>query len=77
VKGWQRNGWKTSTKQPVKNRDLWQALLVAVERHASAGGVAWQWTKGHAGDEFNERADELANGAARAATHNDPPDLEV
>ena len=76
VKGWQRNGWKTSAKQPVKNRDLWQALVAAVERHAPAGGVAWQWTKGHAGDEFNERADELANGAARAATRSDPPDLE-
>lgn len=76
VKGWQRNGWKTSAKQPVKNRDLWQALLAAVERHAPAGGVTWQWTKGHAGDEFNERADVLANGAAHAATRDNPADLE-
>lgn len=76
VKGWQRNGWMTAARQPVKNRDLWQALLVAVERHAPAGGVTWQWTRGHAGDELNERADELANSAARAATPDDPPDLE-
>ncbi len=54
VKGWQRNGWKTAAKQPVKNRDLWQALVAAVERHAPAGGVVWQWTKGHAGDAYNE-----------------------
>jgi len=66
----------TAARQPVKNRDLWQALLVAVERHAPAGGVTWQWTRGHAGDELNERADELANSAARAATPDDPPDLE-
>lgn len=76
VKGWQRNGWKTAAKQPVKNRDLWEALLAAVARHASAGGVTWQWTRGHAGDELNERADELANNAARSATRDDPPDLE-
>jgi ribonuclease HI len=76
VKQWQRNGWKTAARQPVKNRDLWQALVAAVERHAAAGGITWRWTKGHAGDEFNERADELANGAAHAATRNDPPDLD-
>jgi len=73
VKGWQRNGWKTSAKQPVKNCDLWQALVAAVERHASAGSFTWQWTKGHAGDEFNERADVLANGAAHAVTRSFPP----
>lgn len=77
VTQWQRNGWRTAAKQPVKNRDLWQALVAAVARHAAAGGVTWRWTKGHAGDHFNERADELANGAARAATPQDPPDLEA
>jgi len=53
VQGWQRNGWRTASKKPVKNQDLWRTLLAAVERHASAGGVEWRWTKGHAGDEYN------------------------
>ena len=74
--GWQRNGWKTGNKQPVKNQDLWQRLLAAVNRHQAAGGVEWHWTKGHAGDTFNERADKLANDAARSVTDNDPLDAE-
>ena len=56
VAGWSRNGWQTSAKQPVKNVDLWQQLQAACERHQ----VHWFWVKGHAGDEFNERADRLA-----------------
>ncbi len=55
--GWKRNGWKTSTKQPVKNADLWRALDAELARHE----VAWVWVKGHAGDVGNERADRLAN----------------
>lgn len=55
--GWKRNGWKTSSKQPVKNADLWQALDGAAARHS----VDWRWVKGHAGDVGNERADALAN----------------
>jgi ribonuclease HI len=74
VAGWQRKGWKTANKQPVKNQDLWQQLLLAVARHAPAGGVEWHWTKGHAGDRWNERADELANSAAQSAGPDDPPD---
>lgn len=54
--GWKRNGWKTSTKKPVKNVDLWQRLDEAQARH----NVTWEWIKGHAGHEGNERADELA-----------------
>lgn len=54
--GWKRNGWKTSTKKPVKNVDLWQRLDEAQARH----DVTWEWIKGHAGHEGNERADELA-----------------
>jgi ribonuclease HI len=76
VHGWQRNQWHTTAKQPVKNRDLWQRLLAAVARHEPAGGVEWRWTKGHAGDALNERADEIANAAARAATPDDPHDLD-
>ena len=68
ISGWQRNGWRTTTKQPVKNQDLWQRLLAAVDRHSSAGGVTWSWTKGHAGDAYNERADVLANDAASVPT---------
>jgi ribonuclease HI len=76
VKGWQRNGWRTASKKPVKNQDLWRALLAAVERHERAGGVEWRWTKGHAGDEYNERADKLASHAAAQATESDPADEE-
>ena len=55
--GWKKNGWKTADKKPVKNVELWQALDLAVARHK----IDWRWVKGHAGDEGNERADELAN----------------
>jgi len=56
IHGWQRNGWKTSAKKPVKNAELWQRLDTAQERH----NVTWEWVKGHAGHPENERADELA-----------------
>lgn len=60
VKGWQRNGWRNAAKQPVKNVELWQELLLAVAPHQ----INWQWVKGHAGDPDNERADKLASDAA-------------
>lgn len=60
VEGWQRRGWKTASKQPVKNPDLWKRLLAAVDAH----DVSWIWVKGHAGHELNERCDELATTAA-------------
>ena len=56
IAGWQRNGWRTSAKQPVKNADLWRRLTEATSRHE----VTWTWVKGHAGDPGNERADALA-----------------
>ena len=56
VLGWERNGWKTAAKQPVKNVDLWQRLQVACSRHQ----VEWFWVKGHSGVADNELADELA-----------------
>ena len=74
VRGWQRNGWRTATKKPVKNQDLWKALVAAVERHAPAGGVTWHWTKGHAGTPLNERADRLATARAREVTATSPVD---
>ena len=55
--GWKRNGWKTASKQPVKNVDLWQELDAEVAKHT----VRWVWVKGHAGDPGNEAADVLAN----------------
>ena len=73
--GWKKNGWRTADKKPVKNQDLWQRLDVAVERHQAAGDVQWRWTKGHAGDEYNERCDRLANGAARKVDDLSPIDL--
>ena len=60
IHGWQRNGWRTADKKPVKNADLWQALLEAAGPHR----VDWQWVKGHAGHPENERADRLACDAA-------------
>ena len=60
ISGWIKRGWKTASKQPVKNVDLWKRLLAAVEPH----DVRWQWVKGHAGHPENERCDALATAAA-------------
>jgi ribonuclease HI len=60
VFGWQKNGWKTADRKPVKNAEIWQALLAATARHT----VTWTWVKGHAGHPENERADQLASAAA-------------
>ncbi|WP_108124400.1 ribonuclease HI [Saccharospirillum mangrovi] len=57
IHGWKRNGWKTASKQPVKNQDLWQRLDQQIGKHQ----VEWHWVKGHAGVDGNERADALAN----------------
>jgi ribonuclease HI len=61
---WKTNGWLTSTKQPVKNVDLWQRLDDAVGLH----DVKWHWVKWHAGHPENERADRLAVRGAQAAS---------
>lgn len=68
IKGWLKNGWKTADKKPVKNAELWQALLAAAEPHR----VEWKWVKGHAGHPENERADRLASDAAVAAGRRGP-----
>ena len=57
LEGWKRKGWKTASKQPVKNQDLWQLLDQQASRHK----VDWQWVKGHSGHRENEIADQLAN----------------
>jgi ribonuclease HI len=54
--GWKSRGWKTAAKKPVKNVELWRDLDAATQRHS----VTWEWIKGHAGHEENEKADELA-----------------
>ncbi|NYS24203.1 ribonuclease HI [Rhodobacteraceae bacterium 2376] len=56
IHGWKRNGWRTASKKPVKNAELWQRLDAARAPH----DVTWEWVKGHAGHPENERADELA-----------------
>jgi ribonuclease HI len=60
IYGWQKNGWRTAARQPVKNAELWQELLEAAGPHR----IAWHWVKGHAGHAENERADVLACAAA-------------
>ena len=54
---WQKRGWKTADRKPVKNIDLWQRLAEEAAKHR----IEWRWVKGHAGVEGNERADALAN----------------
>jgi len=62
IHGWRRNGWKTADKKPVKNAELWQALLEASAPHR----IDWHWVKAHAGHPENERADALACAEAEA-----------
>ena len=53
---WKQNGWKTSTKKPVKNKEMWIALDDLIKKH----NINWEWVKGHAGNKHNEKADYLA-----------------
>ena len=57
IKNWKVNNWRSSNKKPVKNKDLWIELDEAV----ASRKIHWEWVKGHAGNEGNEKADELAN----------------
>jgi ribonuclease HI len=61
IQGWKKRGWTTAEKKPVLNKELWAELDQLVNRHR----VTWQWTKGHASHEDNNRSDELAQAAAR------------
>ena len=54
---WKKRGWKTASKTPVKNEDLWRRLEIAIEKHR----IEWKWVKGHSGNTGNEKADALAN----------------
>ena len=60
--GWIKRGWRTASKQPVKNRDLWEALYREAQNHE----LEWVWVRGHSGDEWNERVDRLATEAREA-----------
>jgi len=59
LSGWKKNNWKTSSKKPVKNEELWKRLDALCQQHE----VDWKWVKGHAGNIGNERVDELARRA--------------
>lgn len=60
VRQWKNNNWKNAEKKPVKNKELWQQL----NELAQTKKITWVWVKGHAGQEMNERCDELARTAA-------------
>ena len=62
VHNWQRNGWRTADRKPVKNAELWQALVTATASHR----IEWKWVKGHSGHPENDRVDALACAAADA-----------
>ena len=63
IKGWKRNGWKTASKKPVQNAELWHDLIEVTQKHQ----IEWVWVKGHNGHPENERVDRLASDAAEAA----------
>lgn len=63
IDNWKAKNWRTASKKPVKNSELWQRL----DDLAAGHQIDWQWVKGHAGEEGNERADKLATGAIAAA----------
>ncbi len=67
MSAWKRRGWRTASRQPVRNADLWQRLDAACADH----DIEWQWVRGHQGHEGNERADALANRAIDEAEAND------
>jgi ribonuclease HI len=69
--GWKAKGWRTSTKQPVKNQELWQALDELV--NGAGHEIKWRWVRGHDGDPGNERADLLANRGVEVALGRLPP----
>ena len=69
INNWKRNGWRTAAKEPVKNQDLWQRLEAARNLHT----VRWHWVKGHSGDHYNERADELVHEARQDVKHGADP----
>ena len=72
IEGWKRKGWTTSTKKPVTNKDLW----IMLDQLATAHNVKWNWTKGHASHDDNNRCDELASLAAAEQLSNEAKPAE-
>jgi ribonuclease HI len=68
IHGWKKKGWLTSARKPVVNQDLWKALDEQASRHQ----MRWEWTKGHAAHEDNNRCDEIAQRAAREQSRSQP-----
>lgn len=71
---WKRNGWRTSQRKPVENRDLWQQLDAAIQRH---GSVTFTWVQGHAQDSINVETDQIARHQASNVTDEDKEDMEA
>lgn len=69
---WRRNGWRTVQKGHVRNQDLWQELAALLDTHE----IEWCWTRGHAGDPYNEYVDRLAREAVRTYGRQAPPDMD-
>ena len=61
IKKWEKNGWKNSSNQPIKNKDLWLELNKLSSEHK----VSWNWVEGHSNNEFNNLADKLATEAIK------------
>jgi ribonuclease HI len=66
ITAWKKKGWRTSSKQPVKNIDLWQKLEALASRYT----ICWEWVRGHAGNPLNERCDTLVREATLAVREN-------
>lgn len=64
IRTWRKNGWRTAAKKPVLNQELWVRLDELTREHT----IRWHWTRGHAGDTFNERVDQLATAARKSLT---------
>ena len=62
IDGWIKNNWKNSSKKPVKNKELWERLLEVSKKHE----IVWNWVEGHAGNELNERVDQLARSQCKS-----------
>ena len=61
IKKWEKNGWKSANKKPVKNKDLWIKLSDLCEKNK----IVWKWVKGHSNNRYNNLADELATAAIK------------
>ncbi len=67
IHGWQKRGWVNAKKEPVRNADLWRALIDAASPHS----ISWHWVKGHSGHPENERVDQLASAEADRIARSD------